>query len=434
MTAVASADGKMRGIMGRESGRGAMNTAGAERMPSRVARRTRLFAAALALALLPVSGILTPTVATAASRADYPSWEEVVAAQRNAAAAKALKASLEASIGALQADAQRTQDEADAKGEIYAAAQQAYDEQNIETQSLIDQTEAAQATADEAYSVAAQVIAVMSKSGSGMDLAPQLFTAPGSPDVLLDRLEISRVLGDRYAGLYEKAIELRNHADALAQQAQVAQELLEKLRVAAEAAFQEAQAAAAAAAEKLAQTERDIIEVRARLDYLNGISQQTTADYNAGLKARWGDNADGEVSVSGWARPATGYISSHFGNRFHPIYHTWKLHTGVDLAGQGCGATIRAAHAGTVTYAGWNGDLGYYIQINHGDGTSSGYGHIQAGGIGVGIGQGVDPGQPIARIGTTGGSTGCHLHFIIRVNGNLTDPVPFMRDRGITLG
>ena len=56
------------------------------------------------------------------------------------------------------------------------------------------------------------------------------------------------------------------------------------------------------------------------------------------------------------------------------------------------------------------------------------------GGIQVHIGQEVAPGQQIARIGTTGGSTGCHLHFIIRINGNLTDPVPFMRARGITLG
>jgi murein DD-endopeptidase MepM/ murein hydrolase activator NlpD len=100
----------------------------------------------------------------------------------------------------------------------------------------------------------------------------------------------------------------------------------------------------------------------------------------------------------------------------------------------GCGATIRAAHAGTVTYAGWSGSWGYYVAIDHGDGTGSGYAHIQAGGIGVRIGQEVSPGQPIAKVGTTGASTGCHLHFIVRVRGQVVDPVPFMRNQGITLG
>jgi murein DD-endopeptidase MepM/ murein hydrolase activator NlpD len=120
--------------------------------------------------------------------------------------------------------------------------------------------------------------------------------------------------------------------------------------------------------------------------------------------------------------------------RYHPIYHTWRLHNGTDIAGQGCGAPIRAAHSGTVTYAGWNGTLGNYVQIEHGDGTSSGYGHIVSGGILVRYGQWVNAGQQIARVGSTGASTGCHVHFIIRVHGQLTNPVPFMRNRGVLLG
>ena len=412
------------------SGRGAHDVT----TPSSVARRIRVLAAAVALALLPVSGILAPVPADALRADDYPSWEEVVAAQKNASAAKALQASLEASLGALQTEAQRTQDEADAKGAIYATAQQAYDEQNVETQALLDQTAAAQEEAEVAYAAAALVIAEMSKSGAGADLTPQLFTTPGSPDVLLDRLEISRVIGDRYADLYTKAIELRNRADALADQAEVAQGILEELRVAAEKAFQEAQAAAQAAAAKLAQTERDIAEVRARLDYLTGVSQATTAAYNEGLVAKWGAGAEGQISQTGWTRPHGGYITSNFGMRWNPVSGVWQLHTGVDLAGQGCGATIRAAHGGTVTYAGWNGSWGYYVAIDNHDGTGTGYGHIQAGGIGVSIGQEVAPGQPIAKVGSTGQSTGCHLHFIVRVNGNVTDPVPFMRNQGITLG
>ena len=161
--------------------------------------------------------------------------------------------------------------------------------------------------------------------------------------------------------------------------------------------------------------------------------QATQADYIKGVRERWGPNAGGIISEQGWARPSSGYVSSGYGMRYHPIYHEWMMHNGTDIAGQGCGAPIYAAHAGTVTYAGPNGTLGNYVQIEHGDGTSSGYGHIMPGGIHVYIGQDVDPGQPIAQVGSTGASTGCHLHFIIRVNGQLTNPVPFMRARGITI-
>jgi murein DD-endopeptidase MepM/ murein hydrolase activator NlpD len=412
--------------MARMSGRGAQSAG------SSAARRIRALSVVAVLAFLPVFAGIAPT--NAAVRADYPTWDEVVAAQKNAANAKALSASLQGQLQGLQDEAQRTQADADAKGALYAEAQDAYDQQNIETQALLDQTAAAQAEADEAYAVAAQIVAELSKSGSTADLTPQLFTTPGSPDVLLNRLEISRVIGDRYADLYAKAIELRNRADALADQAEVAQQILEDLRVKAEQAFQVAQAAAVAAAEKLAQTEKDIAELRARIAYLDGVSTATTAAYNEGVKARWGSGATGEISSTGWARPIRGYISSNYGWRIDPISHARAWHTGTDLAGNACGTTMVAAHSGTVTYAGWYGSWGYYVQIDHGDGTGTGYAHIMPGGIGVSIGEHVDPGQPIARVGTTGYSTGCHLHFIVRVNGNTVDPVPFMRNQGITLG
>ena len=162
--------------------------------------------------------------------------------------------------------------------------------------------------------------------------------------------------------------------------------------------------------------------------------QATEKDYHAGVAAREAARKAAEAAAraaaaaaaaarganaAGWARPSAGYISSGYGMRYHPIYHSWRLHNGTDIAGQGCGAPIDAVHGGVVTYAGWNGTLGNYIQINHGDGTSSGYGHIVGGGILVGYGQSVAAGQEIARVGSTGASTGCHLHFMIRINGAL---------------
>ncbi len=108
-------------------------------------RGLRALAAGLVLVVLPVVATIAPPPAAALQRADYPSWDDVVKAQRDEAAAKQLKQQLESQMQALQDEAQRTQDEADAKGVIYAEAQQAYDEQKVVTDSLVAQTEAAQA-------------------------------------------------------------------------------------------------------------------------------------------------------------------------------------------------------------------------------------------------------------------------------------------------
>jgi len=394
--------------------------------------RWRLLAAGLSLAMLPTLGAVGSGAPAWALPQDYPTWDDVQAAMRDEAAAAQKKQQLEAAITGLQAEVDRTQADLEAKGLAYQEAQERYDEQRIVTDTLQSQADQAQAEADEAKRNAAQFISALGRTG-GQDTTSVLLTQ-GDPDGLLDRITAMDTLGKRNDQIYQRAVQLQNTASSKADEAKKAQELLEQLRQAAEAAFQAAQEAAAAAQERLEAQQTQIAQMQAMLAVLAEKRQATIEDYNAGLRAQWGTGAEGEVSAQGWARPAAGYISSNFGNRYHPIYHVWKLHSGVDLAGQGCGATIRAAHAGTVTYAGPNGDLGNYVQIDHGDGTSSGYGHIMNGGIGVHIGQIVGPGQPIARVGSTGGSTGCHLHFMIRINGGLTDPVPFMRARGISLG
>lgn len=105
---------------------------------------------------------------------------------------------------------------------------------------------------------------------------------------------------------------------------------------------------------------------------------------------------------------------------------------GTDI-GAGCNAGIYAAHSGIVVYAGWNGGYGNFIQIDHGNGISSAYGHIVNGGINVRVGQSVGPGMLIAKVGTTGSSNGCHLHFEIRVNGSAQNPVYFLRNQGVNI-
>jgi murein DD-endopeptidase MepM/ murein hydrolase activator NlpD len=101
--------------------------------------------------------------------------------------------------------------------------------------------------------------------------------------------------------------------------------------------------------------------------------------------------------------------------------------------GVGCGTPIYAASSGRVIYAGWNGGYGNFVKIDHGGGLTTGYAHIQNGGIHVSVGQNVSVGQVIARVGTTGTSTGCHLHFEVRNYGTATNPVNFLRARGVSL-
>ena len=108
------------------------------------------------------------------------------------------------------------------------------------------------------------------------------------------------------------------------------------------------------------------------------------------------------------------------------------MHAGTDFAA-GAGSPIFAVGGGTVIYAGSNGNYGNHVVINHGGGITSSYSHIQAGGILVGHGQQVAAGQNIARIGTTGASTGPHLHLEIRVGGGAVDPFTFLRERGVSL-
>ena len=141
-------------------------------------------------------------------------------------------------------------------------------------------------------------------------------------------------------------------------------------------------------------------------------------------------NAGGPPVLSGGARlpmPVRGEKTSDFGLRFHPIYHEWLLHTGVDLAAAG-GAPIWAVGSGTVFRAGWNGGYGNFTCVYHGlyngRGFATCYAHQSA--ILVSAGQQVQRGQLIGRVGTTGTSTGNHLHFEVRLDGEPVDPVPWL--------
>jgi murein DD-endopeptidase MepM/ murein hydrolase activator NlpD len=138
------------------------------------------------------------------------------------------------------------------------------------------------------------------------------------------------------------------------------------------------------------------------------------------------------VRADGWTAPASGPLTSLFGSREDPTGGGTQFHAGIDLA-PGCDAPILAAAAGTVVRAGAASGFGNLIVIDHGAGVVTRYGHMEDDGLLVVVGQPVAAGQQIARIGSNGDSTACHLHFEVLVNGTAVDPVPFLAQEGSPL-
>lgn len=126
--------------------------------------------------------------------------------------------------------------------------------------------------------------------------------------------------------------------------------------------------------------------------------------------------------VMKWPTPKYTGISSKYGNRIHPIYKVKKMHTGIDINAPS-GATIVAANSGKVILAGWNGGYGNCVIIDHGDGIATLYGHQSK--IHVKVGEKVGKGDTIGKVGSTGLSTGPHLHFEVRIGGKTTNPMKY---------
>jgi murein DD-endopeptidase MepM/ murein hydrolase activator NlpD len=186
-------------------------------------------------------------------------------------------------------------------------------------------------------------------------------------------------------------------------QAQSEQELVERLR--------SDQSALEAAEAQLAQDSEDLTQL-----ILQRVAEQRAKEAAAGR---------GSVVVRGtglMSLPSDGPITSGFGWRMHPILGYERFHSGTDF-GADYGSTIRAANTGTVIYAGWYGGYGNAVIIDHGNGITTLYGHSSE--LYVAEGQVVQRGQAIAAVGSTGLSTGPHLHFEVRKDGEPVDPMDY---------
>lgn len=181
--------------------------------------------------------------------------------------------------------------------------------------------------------------------------------------------------------------------------------------------------------EEFATLEEIETEKQNKIKYLENKQQSIDLDIHALLHPET-DNGDYDSTVSNaggvysmFIKPTNGRITSQFGVRVDPITGAaGNNHTGLDIANS-FGTIIRAAADGVVTFAGWNsGGYGKFVIIDHGNGVITRYAHNQA--LLVSVGDRVTQGQAISEMGSTGYSTGSHLHFEIKVNGKFVNPLP----------
>lgn len=165
--------------------------------------------------------------------------------------------------------------------------------------------------------------------------------------------------------------------------------------------------------------ENNNAQLEKQIDALNDEADKITAEI---LKLQSSGDYSGGVMC--WPSRASTKVTSPFGNRLHPILKKYKMHTGIDI-GAKSGTDILAANSGKVIASAYNaGGYGYYIMVDHGGGIVTLYAHASK--LLVSKGDVVARGQVIAHVGSTGMSTGAHLHFEVRINGNYVNPLEYV--------
>ncbi|MGB4439272.1 MAG: peptidoglycan DD-metalloendopeptidase family protein [Sedimentibacter sp.] len=163
----------------------------------------------------------------------------------------------------------------------------------------------------------------------------------------------------------------------------------------------------------------DIYEIQRQEAEMDAQSAKIEKEILAAQRAV--EYAGGEMA---WPAPGNYRITSNFGGRSDPITGVWTSHGGTDIAAP-YGSSIVSANDGVVIFAGWHYSYGNYIIVDHGGGIATLYGHCSK--LLAGKGQAVSRGETIAQVGSTGYSTGNHLHFEVRINGVRTQPMDYLK-------
>ena len=395
------------------------------------AHRSFISVLVLATVVLALAGaVATPARAETAAELQH----KLQAARAKIDAAKKHKATLSEQISTLDGRLAAIQDELDGLGDQIAAVEERLSVTReklavLRKELRLKRLELAEAKAElELEQRNFQVRVVLAYKSDDLDYVDVILASSSFEDLISRVNVIHDLLGgnDDLVGDLEATRDkvdaekdaIAKREGAVADAAQVLQEKSDEL-----AALRAAQAASQAAARAVRQQKTGALKgVNQDLAELERQEVQLLAESQALSGVITGSSGSGQGTGS-LIYPVGGPITSPFGWRIHPILGYRKFHTGVDF-GVGYGTPIRAADSGTVIYATWMGGYGNVIIVDHGNGLSTLYAHQSS--LAVGIGTRVSRGQTIGYVGSTGFSTGPHLHFEARVNGNPVDPMGYL--------
>lgn len=395
-------------------------------------RRMRLMTALVATAatIALFGSTLASTPAIAAVDADLPTWQDVQDAKNNQAATATKINEIEALLELVAREVENTKRESEAAVNAYAVAEADLLAANERLDELETKFQESTEEAETASKEAATLVGLMYRSG-GIDRSAEMFLEDdvSTSDELLERLASIEKATERNTKVAEVATRAMNDAALLGDQAEVVSEERERLRKEAEERKEEAAAAAAAAVEKQAQQEEQKKTLDAQLAALKDTTTKTVAGYEERLRQEEEERrkqaaAGPGSSTSGWGRPLVSYwVTDEFGGA--------RNHGGIDFAAS-MWTPIYAVAAGRVTACYEFSNYGNTIDITHADGSMTRYAHQPYGGLAVTCGQWVEQGQHIGHVGSTGWSTGPHLHFETWPNTwSRVNPRGFMSARGV---
>lgn len=385
-------------------------------------RNKKLRAAAAFLALVMLALALMPAgPALAVSQSEIDALEE----QRDEL--KAQREEMQAGIDELkdqQAGVLEQKRALDEQNEVYRQELELIEEQVSLYTRLVDEkaAELEKATADEAEQLAIykQHVRAMEENGEYTYLS--IIFGSKSLSQLMSNLDMIGEIMDADKRIYDQYTAAREDAEEIKAEYETTLSALADKQAEYEAEKADLEAKIAEANDMIAQLEEEInsnydlyLEVLAQEEALESDIQSMIAEMERQ------EAANSITSTGTYIWPLPGYSpGSAYGWRMHPIYHEMRFHAGEDI-GAPSGTPILAADSGMATVIADNGNgYGNYIMINHGGGRVTLYAHMSA--FAISNGATVSQGQVIGYVGSTGNSTGPHLHFEVRVNGATTDP------------
>lgn len=283
-----------------------------------------------------------------------------------------------------------------------------------------EELEEAQGKIDEKNEVLSARLRTMYKNGN-VSYLEVLLGAEDFTD-FISRLDLVQKIADQDVSLLRYMQEQRDIIENKKKELEIKKKLLAHQKKQVRKEKEKLSLANRSKTDEMKKLEKDYKNLERLEDELNEEADNTTNDIQK-LQSPNATYVGGEYT---WPVPGKYKVTSPFGNRTHPIFGTTKLHTGIDIGfGGQYGTTVVASNSGKVIFAGGKGGYGNTVMIDHGGKIVTLYAHNQS--LLVSVGQNVKKGQPIARGGSTGNSTGPHSHFEVRVNGQYVNPLSYLK-------